>query len=169
VWVWLDDDDGPEPTGRAAAGGAANLFDIPDRGLGYVSSHSAVAFALATVASPFLGRRPGGSPGPWPGWSVWPASMSAPTSPWMWSAGAALGWAAGALVLLVFGAPTGHPSLARVRAALERYGFDPADLEPLPGEDRHSARYLVTSHAHPELFVKAVSRERRDSDLLYRM
>jgi predicted Ser/Thr protein kinase len=82
--------------------------------------------------------------------------------------GAALGWAAGALVLLVFGAPTGHPSLERVRGALERYGFDPADLAPLPGQDRRSARYLVASHSHPELFVKVVTRERRDSDLLYR-
>jgi undecaprenyl-diphosphatase len=94
--------------------------------------------------------------------------MSAPICPWTCSAGPALGWAAGALVLLVFGAPTGHPSLARVRAALERYGFDPADLAPLPGQDRRSARYLVSSHAHPELFVKVVTRERRDSDLLYR-
>jgi predicted Ser/Thr protein kinase len=82
--------------------------------------------------------------------------------------GAALGWAAGALVLLVFGAPTGHPSLARVRAALQTYGFDPADLASLAGEGRRSARYLVTSHAQPELFVKVVTRERRDSDLLYR-
>jgi glycosyltransferase 2 family protein len=79
-----------------------------------------------------------------------------------------LGWAAGALVLLVFGAPTGHPPLERVRAALQTYGFDPADLAPLPGEDRRSARYLVSSHSRPDLFVKVVSRERRDSDLLYR-
>jgi glycosyltransferase 2 family protein len=55
-----------------------------------------------------------------------------------------------------------------VRAALQTYGFDPADLAPLQGQDRRSARYLVSSHAHPELFVKVVSRERRDSDLLYR-
>jgi len=82
--------------------------------------------------------------------------------------GAALGWAAGALVLLVFGAPTGHPSLDRVRSALERYGFDPADLAPLPGQDRRSARYLASSHSRPDLFVKVVTRERRDSDLLYR-
>jgi hypothetical protein len=71
-------------------------------------------------------------------------------------------------VLLVFGAPTGQPSLQRVRGALERYGFDPADLVPLPGEDRRSARYLVSSHSQPDLFVKVVTRERRDSDLLYR-
>jgi glycosyltransferase 2 family protein len=82
--------------------------------------------------------------------------------------GAALGWAAGSLVLLVFGAPSGQPSLERVRRALHQYGYDPADLEPLPGQDRRSARYLVTSNTHPDLFVKVVARERRDSDLLYR-
>jgi len=82
--------------------------------------------------------------------------------------GAALGWAAGALVLLVFGAPTGHPSLERVRRALHAYGFDPADLQPLLGQDRRSARYLVSSNSRPDLFVKVVSRERRDGDLLYR-
>jgi predicted Ser/Thr protein kinase len=71
-------------------------------------------------------------------------------------------------VLLVFGAPTGHPPLERVRAALQTYGFDPSDLAPLPGQDRRSARYLVSSHSRPDLFVKVVSRERRDSDLLYR-
>src|SRR5829696_585116 len=57
---------------------------------------------------------------------------------------------------------------ALTEPALQSYGFDPADLDPLPGEDRRSARYLVSSHSHPDLFVKVVSRERRDSDLLYR-
>jgi glycosyltransferase 2 family protein len=133
-----------------------------------VSGHSAVAVALATVASPFLGRRARRV-----AWTL--AALVCVARIYVGShlpfdvvGGAALGWAAGALVLLVFGAPTGHPPLERVRAALQAYGFDPADLAPLPGEDRRSARYLVTSHAHPELFVKVVSRERRDSDLLYR-
>jgi glycosyltransferase 2 family protein len=144
------------------------IFDIPDRGLGYVSGHSAVAVSLATVASPFLGRRARRV-----AWTL--AALVCVARIYVGShlpfdvlGGAALGWAAGALVLLVFGAPTGHPSLARVRGALERYGFDPADLAPLAGQGRRSARYLVTSHAHPELFVKVVTRERRDSDLLYR-
>jgi uncharacterized membrane protein YbhN (UPF0104 family)/membrane-associated phospholipid phosphatase len=144
------------------------IFDVPDRGLGYVSGHSAVAVALATVSSPFLGRRARRV-----AWVL--AALVCVARIYVGShlpfdvlGGAALGWAAGALVLLVFGAPTGHPSLARVRAALERYGFDPADLEPLPGQGRRSARYLVSSHSHPELFVKVVTRERRDSDLLYR-
>jgi uncharacterized membrane protein YbhN (UPF0104 family)/membrane-associated phospholipid phosphatase len=144
------------------------IFDIPDRGLGYVSGHAAVAVALATVASPFLGRRARRV-----AWTL--AGLVCVARIYVGShlpldvlGGAALGWAAGALVLLVFGAPTGHPSLARVRSVLQAYGFDPADLEPLPGQDRRSARYLVSSHSHPELFVKVVSRERRDSDLLYR-
>jgi membrane-associated phospholipid phosphatase len=144
------------------------IFDIPDRGLGYVSGHSAVAVALATVASPFLGRRARRI-----AWTL--AGLVCVARVYVGShlpldvlGGAALGWAAGALVLLVFGAPTGQPSLERVRGALERYGFDPADLAPLQGEGRRSARYLVSSHAQPDLFVKVVTRERRDSDLLYR-
>jgi len=122
-------------------------FDIPDRGLGYVSGHSAVAVALATVASPFLGRRARRV-----AWTL--AGLVCVARIYVGShlpldvvGGAALGWAAGALVLLGFGAPTGHPSLDRVRAALQRYGFDPADLAPLPGQDRRSARYLVSSHS----------------------
>jgi uncharacterized membrane protein YbhN (UPF0104 family)/membrane-associated phospholipid phosphatase len=144
------------------------IFDVPDRGLGYVSGHSAVAVALATVASPFLGRRARRV-----AWGL--AGLVCVARIYVGShlpldvlGGAALGWAAGALVLLAFGAPSGQPSPERVRAALQTYGFDPADLAPLPGQDRRSARYLVSRHSHPDLFVKVVSRERRDSDLLYR-
>jgi uncharacterized membrane protein YbhN (UPF0104 family)/membrane-associated phospholipid phosphatase len=145
-----------------------HILFVPDRGLGYVSGHSAVAVALATVASPFLGRRARRV-----AWVL--ATLVCVARIYVGShlpfdvlGGAALGWAAGALVLLVFGAPSGQPSLERVRTALQAYGFDPADLAPLPGQDRRSARYLVSSHSHPDLFVKVISRERRDSDLLYR-
>jgi len=144
------------------------ILDVPDRGLGYVSGHSAVAVSLATVASPFLGRRARRVAWTLAGLVCVARIYVGSHLPFDVVGGAALGWAAGALVLLVFGAPSGQPSLARVRAALERYGFDPADLAPLPGEDRRSARYLVSSHSHPELFVKVVTRERRDGDLLYR-
>jgi uncharacterized membrane protein YbhN (UPF0104 family)/membrane-associated phospholipid phosphatase len=144
------------------------IFDVPDRGLGYVSGHSAVAVALATVASPFLGRRARRVAWTLAGLVCVARIYVGSHLPFDVLGGAALGWAAGALVLLVFGAPTGHPSLARVRAALQRYGFNPADLAPLPGQNRRSARYLVSSHSQPDLFVKVVTRERRDSDLLYR-
>jgi glycosyltransferase 2 family protein len=145
-----------------------HILFVPDRGLGYVSGHSAVAVALATVSSPFLGRRARRV-----AWVL--AACVCVARIYVGShlpldvlGGAALGWAAGSLVLLVFGAPSGQPSLERIRRALHEYGYDPADLEPLPGQDRRSARYLVTSHTRPDLFVKAVARERRDSDLLYR-
>ncbi len=145
-----------------------HILFTPDRGLGYVSGHSAVAVALATVASPFLGRRARRA-----AWVL--AALVCVARIYVGShlpfdvlGGAALGWAAGALVLLVFGAPTGQPSLERVRKALTTYGCDPADLQPLPGQDRRSAGYLVSSRSRPDLFVKVVSRERRDSDLLYR-
>jgi uncharacterized membrane protein YbhN (UPF0104 family)/membrane-associated phospholipid phosphatase len=145
-----------------------HILFVPDRGLGYVSGHSAVAVALATVASPFLGRRARRVAWTLAGLVCVARIYVGSHLPFDVLGGAALGWAAGALVLLVFGAPTGHPSLERVRGALERYGFDPADLAPLPGQDRRSARYLLSSHSQPDLFVKVVTRERRDSDLLYR-
>jgi glycosyltransferase 2 family protein len=145
-----------------------HILFVPDRGLGYVSGHSAVAVALATVASPFLGRRARRV-----AWVL--AALVCVARIYVGShlpldvlGGAALGWAAGSLVLLAFGAPSGQPSLERVRHALTAYGFDPAELAPLPGQDRRSARYLASSHSRPDLFVKVVSRERRDSDLLYR-
>jgi uncharacterized membrane protein YbhN (UPF0104 family)/membrane-associated phospholipid phosphatase len=144
------------------------IFDVPDRGLGYVSGHSAVAVALATVASPFLGRRARRVAWTLAGLVCVARIYVGSHLPFDVLGGAALGWAAGALVLLVFGAPTGQPSLERVRRALREYGYDPADLAPLKGEDRRSARYLVSSHSRPDLFVKVVTRERRDSDLLYR-
>jgi membrane-associated phospholipid phosphatase len=145
-----------------------NILGEPARGLGYVSGHSAVAVALATVASPFLGRRARRVAWVLAGCVCVARIYVGAHLPFDVLGGAALGWAAGALVLLVFGAPSGQPSLERVRRALHAYGFDPADLQPLPGQDRRSARYLVTSNSRPDLFVKVVSRERRDSDLLYR-
>jgi uncharacterized membrane protein YbhN (UPF0104 family)/membrane-associated phospholipid phosphatase len=145
-----------------------HILGEPARGLGYVSGHSAVAVALATVASPFLGRRARRVAWVLAGCVCVARIYVGSHLPFDVLGGAALGWAAGALVLLVFGAPTGQPSLERVRQALHAYGFDPAGLQPLPGRERRSARYLVTSNSRPDLFVKVVSRERRDSDLLYR-
>jgi uncharacterized membrane protein YbhN (UPF0104 family)/membrane-associated phospholipid phosphatase len=145
-----------------------NILGEPARGLGYVSGHSAVAVALATVASPFLGRRARRVAWVLAGCVCVARIYVGSHLPFDVLGGAALGWAAGSLVLLAFGAPTGQPSVERVRKALQASGFDPADLRPLPGGDRRSARYLVPSDSRPDLFVKVVSRERRDRDLLYR-
>jgi len=145
-----------------------HILGEPARGLGYVSGHSAVAVSLATVASPFLGRRARRV-----AWVLAACVCLARVYvgshlPFDVLGGAALGWAAGSLVLLALGAPSGHPPIERVRQVLRRHGFDPARLELLPGNDRRSARYLVSRGAEPGLFVKVVPREGRDSDLLYR-
>jgi len=82
--------------------------------------------------------------------------------------GAALGWAAGSLVLFVLGAPDPRPNLGKVRAALTEHGLDPAGLEPVGGDARRSTCYVTSGGEGPELFVKVVLREGRDGDLLWR-
>jgi undecaprenyl-diphosphatase len=82
--------------------------------------------------------------------------------------GAALGWAAGSLVLFVLGAPDPRPSLGKLRAALTGHGLDPAGLEPVGGDVRRSTCYVTGGGDGPALFVKVVVREWRDGDLLWR-
>jgi len=82
--------------------------------------------------------------------------------------GAALGWAAGSLVLFVLGAPDPRPNLGKVRAALTEHGLDPAGLEQVGGDARRSTCYVTSGGEGPELFVKVVLKEWRDGDLLWR-
>jgi undecaprenyl-diphosphatase len=144
-----------------------NILGEPARGLGYVSGHSAVAVALATVASPYLGRR-----GRRVAWALAAAVCVARIYvgahlPLDVIGGAALGWAAGGLTHLILGAPDGRPSIKRVRTALAEHGLDAGDLEPVKTDFRNSSTY-VTDAEDGGLFVKAVPREWRDTDLLYR-
>lgn len=138
-------------------------------GLGYVSGHAAVAVALATVASPFLGRRARRL-----AWAL--AALVCLARLYVGAhlpldviGGAALGWAVGALVHLLLGAPGGRPSAARALRALAACGLDPVEVDPLGGQDeRRSARFAATTRTGERLFVKLIPRERRDGDLLYR-
>lgn len=138
-------------------------------GLGYVSGHAAVAVALAAVASPYLGRRTRRL-----AWALAAAVCCARVYvgahlPLDVVGGAALGWAVGALVHLLLGAPGGRPSVARAERALAGCGLDAEGVEPLGGpDDRRSARFVATTRTGEPLFVKLIPRERRDADLLYR-
>jgi undecaprenyl-diphosphatase len=145
-----------------------SILGEPARGLGYVSGHSAVAVALATVASPYLGRR-----GRRVAWTLAIAVCVARVYvgahlPLDVIGGAALGWAAGGLTHLILGAPDGRPSIKRVRKALEEHGLDAGDLQPVKTDFRNSSTYVTGGAEEPGLFVKAVGREWRDTDLLYR-
>jgi glycosyltransferase 2 family protein len=145
-----------------------NILGEPARGLGYVSGHSAVAVALATVASPYLGRRARRVAWVLAGCVCLARMYVGSHLPFDVVGGAALGWAAGSLVLFVLGAPDPRPSLAKLRAALTGHGLDPAGLEPVGGDPRRSTCYVTGGGEGPALFVKVVVREWRDGDLLWR-
>jgi glycosyltransferase 2 family protein len=83
--------------------------------------------------------------------------------------GAAIGFAVGAVVHLILGAPGGSPSAGRVRRALVDSGFEPDEVVAQGRADApRSARFLATTAAGERLFVKFIPRERRDWDLAYR-
>jgi glycosyltransferase 2 family protein len=145
-----------------------NILGEPARGLGYVSGHSAVAVALATVASPYLGRRARRVAWVLAGCVCLARMYVGSHLPFDVLGGAALGWAAGSLVLFVLGAPDPRPSLAKLRAALEEHGLDPTGLAPVGDDVRRSTCYVTGGGNEPELFVKVVVREWRDHDLLWR-
>ena len=144
------------------------LRGAPAEGFGFPSGHVAVAAALATAAGPHLPR---------------PARRAA----WVLVAlvgigrmyvgahlpidvvgGAALGWAVGALVHLLFGAPGHRPSLHEIGAAFTRAGLGPVTVTPAAVDARGSTPYFVTTHNGDELFVKVVGREQRDADALFK-
>jgi uncharacterized membrane protein YbhN (UPF0104 family)/membrane-associated phospholipid phosphatase len=142
-----------------------HIYGDPAGGRGYISGHAAVAVALATVASPYLGRR-----GRRIAWAL--AVAVCVSRIWVGAhlpldvlGGAALGWMAGIIVHLLLGAPGGRPSTAPVRRALEHAGLDPIDVEVLGGVDARRSAYYRVFTTGPSLFVKFVPRERRDHDL----
>ena len=146
-----------------------NLHGPAASGLGFVSGHAAVAVALASVASPYLSRRARRV-----AWTLaavvclsrvyvgahWPLDVIG---------GAAVGFAVGAAVHLILGAPGGNPSAGRVRRALVDSGFEPDEVVAQGRPDApRSARFLATTTDGERLFVKFIPRERRDWDLAYR-
>ena len=145
-----------------------NILGEPARGLGYVSGHSAVAVALATVASPYLGRRARRVAWVLAGCVCLARMYVGSHLPFDVVGGAALGWAAGSLVLFVLGAPDPRVPLGKLRAALSEHGLDPAGLAPVGGDRRRSACFVTEPGQGPALFVKVVLREWRDGDLLWR-
>jgi membrane-associated phospholipid phosphatase len=138
-------------------------------GLGFVSGHAAVVVAIATIASPYLGRRARRV--------IWTLAFLVCASrvyvgahlPLDVVGGAALGWGVGALLHLLLGAPGGRPDAGTVTRALAGHGIDTVGVTPLGGRDARRAAYFraVTAAGEP-LFIKLVPSERRDRDLAYR-
>ena len=81
----------------------------------------------------------------------------------------ALGALSGTAVLLAFGRPDQRPSLASVRAALDRSGLDVAELRVASVDARGSTPYLATLTDGAAVFAKSISPKERSADLLFRM
>jgi len=142
------------------------LRGIEATGLGFPSPYVAIAAGLATAVSPFLTRRPRRL--------LWTAvALVAVARVYVGAhlpvdavGGFAVGWIAGALVHLAFGAPGGRPMLAAVSDTLARTGLPIGDLAPAGLGRRGSA--VFTGHATDgtAVFCRAIGRDERDADFL---
>ncbi len=142
-------------------------------GFGYVSGHTAVAFALATAAVLHLPRR-------WRPWAYALATLVGLSRIFVGAhlpldvvGGAALGWAIGAAYRWAVGAPTGRPSIDLLRDRLGLLGLQVADVRPLPSAKAHtSAPYRLRTTDEDgfeeDWFVKVLSDRPMDRDRLHR-
>jgi uncharacterized membrane protein YbhN (UPF0104 family)/membrane-associated phospholipid phosphatase len=138
-------------------------------GLGYPSGHVAVAAALATAAGPWL-PRPARRAAWWGVWLVALGRMYAGAHlPLDVVGGAALGWAVGAVTHLALGAPGGLPKAAAILDGLRAAGIEAVTVQPVGVDARGSVPFVARAHGGQRWFVKAVGREQRDADLLYKL
>ena len=80
-----------------------------------------------------------------------------------------LGAAAGSGTLLMFGRPSGRPTRTAIVAALTSSGLPVARLVPAAVDARGSTPYFATLTDGSRLFVKALGRDERAADLLFRI
>jgi uncharacterized membrane protein YbhN (UPF0104 family)/membrane-associated phospholipid phosphatase len=137
-------------------------------GLGFPSGHVAVASALATVAAPYLSPRARRVT-----WGiVWLVGLSRVYTgvhlPLDVVGGAALGWAVGAAVHLLWGAPGGRPSLEAVEQALRDGGVELLEVQAADVDARGSAPFFAKTTRGPGVFVKAIGRDQRTADWLFK-
>jgi glycosyltransferase 2 family protein len=138
-------------------------------GLGYPSGHVTVAAALATAAGPWL-PRPARRAAWWLVWLVALGRMYAGVHlPLDVVGGAALGWAVAAATHLALGAPGGLPTASAIVEGLRAVGIEPTVVRPVGADARGSVPFVVDARDGERLFVKAVGREQRDADLLYKL
>jgi len=79
-----------------------------------------------------------------------------------------IGWFSGSLVLVVFGGPVRRPDAEEVAAGLAQIGLVTATLEKASVDARGSTPWFATTTDGTRLFVKALGRDERSADLLFR-
>ena len=127
----------------------------------------AVIAAMVTAAAPWLGRR----------WRHLGAALvlgtalsrfvTAPVSLGTLFA-LVIGWFTGSLVLVVFGGPVRRPDRDEVAQGLARIGLVVDTLEKASVDARGSTPWFATTTDGTRLFVKALGRDERSADLLFR-
>jgi glycosyltransferase 2 family protein len=147
--------------------GAAVLRGASNTGLGFPSGHVAVAAALATAAGPHVGR--GARRALWLAVALVGVARIYVGAhlPIDVVGGAALGWAVGAALHLAWGAPRPRLPGRAVAEALRDAGFAASEVASPALDARGSTPFVVTGQ-DCDLFVKAVDREQRNADLLFK-
>ena len=79
-----------------------------------------------------------------------------------------IGWLSGSLVLVVFGGPVRRPDRDEVAAGLAQIGIVTETLEKASVDARGSTPWFATTTDGTRLFVKALGRDERSADLLFR-
>ena len=82
---------------------------------------------------------------------------------------ALIGWFAGAATLVVLGAPSRRPTARSIAAGLAAVGFPLQSIEPASVDARGSTPYFAVTSSGDHLFVKALGRDERSADLLFRL
>jgi undecaprenyl-diphosphatase len=80
-----------------------------------------------------------------------------------------VGWFVGTAAALVFGAPDHRPTAHEVADSLAGCGLPVARLVPAAVDARGSTPWFATTTDGSPLFVKALGRDERDADLLFRI
>lgn len=147
--------------------GQVALRGSVDTLLAYPSGHTTIAAAIAGAVGPFLPRR--ARRATWA--TVWVVAAGrlylGAHLPLDVLGGAALGWTLSATLHLVLGAPGGEVTAEQVRRWLADAGFAPSRVRAVISDARSSFPFFSCS-CRGELFVKAVGREQREADLLWK-
>ncbi|HEY2812566.1 MAG TPA: hypothetical protein VGJ03_03775 [Acidimicrobiales bacterium] len=80
-----------------------------------------------------------------------------------------VGWAAGAAALVALGAPARRASVASIKGGLELNGLPMASLEAASVDARGSTPYFGVGADGNRYFVKALGRDERSADMLFRL
>ena len=128
----------------------------------------AAAAAVATVLGLFLGRRWGHFA--WGSVAVLACLrlLSGTSGPFVLLVAVGVGWFVGIAVVLCFGAPDHRPSAREIADSLAACGLPVARLAPASVDARGSTPWFATTTQGENLFVKALGRDERDADLLFR-